>query len=147
MGEMTKYPLIECVLAARYPDNRLFGLAAMECRQLATELRALLADRDAAVGERDKWVLRAHERNDEVRTLRARLAACEGGLNYIRRVTVGAVESDKLAATCKTIGEYRAVLLKAIDALSLDDDFGPNDGHARAVTPTPPQDAATTRGE
>ncbi len=28
-----------------------------------------------------------------------------------------------------------------------DDDYGPNDGHARTVRRTPPQDAATTRGE
>ncbi len=95
----------------------------------------------------ERLTLEKMQRFDELNTLRARLAACEGGLNYIWRVTVGAVESDELAATCKTIGEYRAVLLKAIDALSLDDDFGPNADHARTVNRTPPQDAATTRGE
>jgi hypothetical protein len=40
---------------------------------------ALAQQRDAAVRERDNWILRAaHERNGEVRTFRARLAACEG---------------------------------------------------------------------
>jgi hypothetical protein len=28
-----------------------------------------------------------------------------------------------------------------------DDDYGPNDGYARTVNRTPPQAAATTRGE
>ncbi len=94
MGETTTFPLIECVLAARYPDNRLFGLAAMECRQLATELRALLAERavlqkeckdraeceqsltrwnDELAADRDAWKAKAEDaerRLDDEKALR-----------------------------------------------------------------------------
>jgi hypothetical protein len=87
---------------------------------------AIVAQRGAAVRElhntrlNSEIVAEVNRRFDaECTTLRARLAACERDLNYIRRVTVGAVESDKLAATCKTIGEYRVVLLKAMHAYGI----------------------------
>lgn len=100
---------------------------------LCVDIADILAAYDAIVAERDAAVRQHRDSTDqahryaqlweasaqEVASLRARLAACERDLNYIRRVTVGAVESDKLAATCKTIGEYRYVLLKAINAMDI----------------------------
>jgi hypothetical protein len=74
---------------------------------------------EAATAQRDEARRLHMVVRNELDTLRARLAARERDLNYIRRVTVGAVESDKLAATCKTIGEYRYVLLKSINAMDI----------------------------
>lgn len=95
------------------------GEPIVDVSAMADAYDAIVAERDAAVRERD--VLRERANQFEVGMVEAaqRLAVCERDLNYIRRVTVGAVESDKLAATCKTIGEYRYVLLKAINAMDI----------------------------
>ena len=43
--------------------------------------------------------------------------------------------------------EQRWLARLAAQRASVDDDYGPNDGYARTVNRTPPQAAATTRGE
>jgi hypothetical protein len=80
---------------------------------------AVVAERDAAVRETRQERDRGDYWRDAYDDAKGRIESCERDLNYIRRVTVGAVESDKLAATCKTIGEYRVVLLKAMDSYGI----------------------------
>ena len=52
-----------------------------------------------------------------VEALRHRAERAEAEAAYIRRAFRGAVESDALAVTYKTVGSYRAGLLKTINAL------------------------------
>lgn len=67
-------------------------LSDANSHDVVTYIDALAAERDASVQDAD----------------------------YFRRVAFGVVVNDKLAATCKTIGEYRALLLKTLHALGLD---------------------------
>jgi hypothetical protein len=124
----------------------------------------LAQQRDAAVRERESALelaaadeRRLFARIEEVRTLRARLAACERvgetaavrfGILRDRMAACDADTGDDVHELSMTeipwwIDDLRAVLTTP----PLDDDDGPNDGHARTVRRTPPQDAATTRGE
>jgi hypothetical protein len=113
----------------------------------------LAQQRDAAVRERAECVAR------EQRWM-ARLAAAEAALATIRddaHTTLDLYDKNGPQWTSSESGEeyYSAsyVLetartnLATAQGASVDDDFGPNDGHARTVRRTPPQDAATTRGE
>lgn len=86
---------------------------------ILAEYDRVCAERDAAVRETRQERDRGDYWRDAYDDAKGRIKSCERDLNYIRRVTVGAVESDKLAATCKTIGEYRYVLLKAINAMDI----------------------------
>ena len=92
---------------------------AVDIADILAAYDAIVAERDAAVRETQQERERGDHWRDAYDEAKARVIACERDLNYIRRVTVGAVESDKLAATCKTIGEYRYVLLKAMHAYGI----------------------------
>ena len=124
----------------------------------------LAQQRDAAVRERESALelaaadeRRLFARIEEVRTLRARLAACEGDskrldwLEATKEFSIGApYTKNPLWFVYVDDEPYEGAgvtLRDAIDATMARDDFGPNDGHARTVRRTPPQDAATTRGE
>jgi hypothetical protein len=105
----------------------------------------------------ERLTLEKMQRFDELNTLRARLAACERvgetaavrfGILRDRMAACDAETGDDVHELSMTeipwwIDDLRAVLTTP----PLDDDDGPNDGHARTVRRTPPQDAATTRGE
>ena len=111
----------------------------------------LAQQRDAAVGERDFWILRAHERNDEVRTLRARLAACErdaarldwlgkqmDGVHVEAGFAGGEYQMRRFATVFTFTNTFRADTVREAIDKAMDT--------ARTLS-TPPQDAATTRGE
>jgi hypothetical protein len=153
----------------RWLENEtvLIGSQARDLREKTAILAAydtLAQQRDAAVRERESALelAAADERRlcariEEVRTLRARLAACVSACEFaieelkcdghIR--TKDEPEYGHWCATCDSHvdvnGAVRELLRTA--TLATTDDFGPNDGHARTVRRTPPQDAATTRGE
>ena len=81
-------------------------------------------ERDEARREREDYkamyldLLDAAKRHETEReALRHRAERAEAEAAYIRRAFRGAVESDALAVTYKTVGSYRAGLLKTINAL------------------------------
>jgi hypothetical protein len=84
----------------------------------------------------------------ENESLRARLAACEQKnervMSIARRLALRSGFAAQALSELEAEGIDRAATLTTPP---LDDDDGPNDGHARTVNRTPPQDAATTRGE
>jgi hypothetical protein len=90
----------------------------------------------------------------ENESLRARLAACErvgeaaiGLLEAKGREAMGRADARLAAVTYQYRASLRINRSATAQGASVDDDDGPNDGHARTVNRTPPQDAATTRGE
>lgn len=119
--------------------------------------RAGVPEEAGSVPERLRMLVLAYEQ--EIDTLRARLAACErdaaryrwlkerflgAHFGYEGTVPPSCVLTFKVPDTMRVSGNLDVTIDAA---LTTDDDFGPNDGHARTVRRTPPQDAATTRGE
>lgn len=102
------------------------GLLAVgnELLRLQRCLTTAERERDEARRERDDYkaiyldlwdAAKRHETEREA--LRHRAERAEAEAAYIRRAFRGAVESDALAVTYKTVGSYRAGLLKTINAL------------------------------
>lgn len=78
-------------------------------------------ERDEARREREAMRIDHADALDAYRQMyeseRERAERAEAEAAYIRRAFRGAVESDALAVTYKTVGSYRAGLLKTINAL------------------------------
>ena len=90
---------------------------ATEMRRLHERAEALRHRAERAERERDGANESLVDAKATNYSLRQRAERAEAEAAYIRRAFRGAVESDALAVTYKTVGSYRAGLLKTINAL------------------------------
>ena len=116
--EETPHCSTTCIAALRSQ------LAAVREELRTSQEHEALADRDCKEMRRERDEARRESVATEMRRLHERAEAlrhraerAEAEAAYIRRAFRGAVESDALAVTYKTVGSYRAGLLKTINAL------------------------------